>query len=420
MRALRLTGDILRQTFQDLWAHRLRSFLTMFGIAWGMMSLLLLGSVGEGFRQGQRKQMEQWFQDVIMLWGGRVRSEVIPGLTSRWLQFTEHDCRLIMERCPAVRTCAPVLGRGNIVTESDHNQAQFGVQGAWPNLQGPRYLPIAEGRFLRDADVEEARRVAILGDEVYRQLFPSRPGVGGRIRLNQVPFDVIGVLQRIGKEGRGGANSGIIIPLSTAQRYFPHPRAWAVPGIVSQLLVQPRSADLHKEAMEQYHRVLGARHGIDPNDKDAFDEWDTIEGSRRVDAVMQSMDVFLGSVGVVTLALGAIGVMNIMLVAVSERTHEIGVRKAVGATQRDILLLFLLEGLAMIAISGGAGLALGWGISRGLRQLPMPEGFLPPTVTWPLGLLALAVLATVALAASLIPARQAARLQPVEALRFEL
>lgn len=132
------------------------------------------------------------------------------------------------------------------------------------------------------------------------------------------------------------------------------------------------------------------------------------------------MDIFLGAVGIVTLGLGAIGVMNIMLVSVSEQTREIGVRKALGATHRDILVQFLLEGLALAVLSGGLGLLLGWGISQALQGLPFPDGFAPPTVTWKVGIVACLVLAGVALAAALIPARRAALLPPVEAIRQEV
>jgi putative ABC transport system permease protein len=418
LRAHRQTRDILAQTFQDLWAHKLRSFLTMFGIGWGMMSLLLLGSLGQGFREGQRRQMAQWGKDMIFVWGGNIKGAA--GLTERWLNFTDDDCRLIQERCPLVRYCSPILRRGNLRLESAHNNAVFPVSGAWPNLAEIQFLPLASGRFVQDRDLQQGSRVAVLGERVYRQLFPSGLSAGGRLRIGEVPFEVVGVLQPIGKEARGGNNETVFIPLETMIRYFPHPRSGAYPRSVGQLVIQPVEAGVHKQAIEQYRQVLARKYGLDAQDKDAFDEWDTVANAERFEHLLHAMDIFLGSVGVVTLALGAIGVMNIMLVTVGERTHEIGMRKAIGATRRDILTLFLVEGVAIILLSGGAGILLGWGITKALLLAPRPEGFQPPTVTWRLTVEAFLLLGLAALGSCLAPARSAALLPPAEALRDEV
>jgi putative ABC transport system permease protein len=412
--------DVFRQTVQTLWAHKLRSFLTMFGITWGVMSLLLLGSVGEGFRIGQRRRLAQLGTDLIFVLGGHISSASGSGQTGRFVQLSEQDCRLIARECPLVRACTPVLNRGNIRAESDTNNVAFEVLGIWSNYQGMRFTPLDEGRLINPQDLAEARRVVVLGDEVRKQLFPNyRRAIGQRVRLNQVPFEVVGTLARIGREGNSGTNARLFIPLDTMRRNFPHFRADSYPDAVSFLMLQPRIAAQHKEAIAQYHTVLARRHGFARDDPSALDEWDTIENFNRLNAIFDAMDLFLGGVGIVTLTLGAIGVMNIMLVSVSERTREIGVRKALGATHRDILLQFLLEGLVLALLSGGAGMLLGWGISRALQGLPFPEGFAPPTVTWKVGLVACLVLTVVALGATLIPARRAALLPPVEAIRQE-
>jgi putative ABC transport system permease protein len=392
----------------------------MFGITWGVMALLLLGSIGEGFRQGQRKQMAQFRTDLVFIWGGRISSAASAGLTERWLQLSDEDCRVILRRCPLVRACSPVLNRFNLRAESPAHDVNPRVAGVWPSFAEIRYLPLAQGRFLNEGDVAEGRKVAVLGEQVFQQLFPGGRGVGQQIRLNQVPFDVIGRLAPIGKDGRGGPNTEIFVPVDAMLRYFPHFRAAVYPRAVNHLILQPVAPARHKEASEEARAILAERHGFDPKDRDAIDEWDTVAGVERVEKVFRAMDFFLGSVGLVTLALGSIGVMNIMLISVSERTHEIGVRKALGATSRDILVLFLLEGLTIGLLSGAAGLLLGWGISWGLRQAPMPEGFQPPTVTWPLGLLACAILGLVAVEAAAIPARRAALLPPAEAIRDEV
>ena len=412
--------DVLRQTVQTLWAHKLRSFLTMFGITWGVMSLLLLGSVGEGFRIGQRRRLAQLGTDLIFVFGGRISSESGAGQTERFVQLTVQDCLLIEHECPAVRACTPVLSRGNIRAQSETNNVSFSVIGIWPPYQNMRFTPLGDGRLINAQDVAETRRVVVLGDEARKQLFPNARAVGHQVRLNQVPFDVVGTVAHIGREGNFGLNARMLVPLSTMRRYFPHFRAGTYPDAVSNFIVQPVTADRHKEAVAQFRMLLARRYGFARDDPSAIDQWDTIENFNRLNAIFEAMDIFLGGVGIVTLALGAIGVMNIMLVSVSERTQEIGVRKALGATHRDILLQFLLEGLALALLSGGAGLLLGWGISQALQGLPFPEGFLPPRVTWRVGFFAFAVLTLVALGAALLPARRAALLPPAEAIRQEV
>ncbi len=412
--------DILRQTFQTLWAHKLRSFLTMFGITWGVMSLLLLGAVGEGFRIGQRARLANLGQDLIFVFGGRGSVGAAAGQSERWVQLTEEDCRLAASQLSAVRACTPIINRGNIRAETPANNVAFEVFGILPNYQGMRYTPLARGRLINSDDHSQGRRVVVLGEEVRKQLFPRGNALGQQVRLNQVPFDVVGVLAMIGKEGNSGTNARLFIPLETMRRYFPHRASGTYSDGISFMMLQPVEADLHKAAVTQMREMLARRKGFALDDPSALDYWDTIENFRLVNKIFEAMDLFLGSVGIVTLMLGAIGVLNIMLVSVSERTHEIGVRKALGATHLDILLQFLLEGLVLAAMSGGLGLAFGVGISRALQGLPFPEGFAPPTVTWNLGLLAVAVLTIVALAATLIPARRAALLPPAEAVRDEI
>jgi len=391
----------------------------MFGITWGVMSLLLLGSVGAGFRIGQRARLAQIGQDLIFVFPGRVSSDS-GGQTDRFVQLTVEDCRLLPLQAPLIRACTPVLGRGNIRAESDTNNVAFEVVGIWTNYQGIRHFPLATGRLLNDEDNENARRVVILGEEVRKQLFPKTRAVGQQLRLNQVPFEVVGTITRIGREGNSGTNARLFIPMETMRRSFPHFRSGQYPDAVGFLMVQPLTADLHSDAVRQLRTFLARRHGFTDDDPTAIEMWDTIENFRRVNAICDAMDVFLGAVGIITLGLGAIGVMNIKLVSVSERTCEIGVRKALGATHRDILLQFLFEGLVLAVFSGGLGLLFGWDISQSLQGLPFPEGFAPPTVTWPLGIFAMIVLALVALGASMIPARRAALLPPAEAIRQEV
>src|SRR5256886_12293130 len=236
--------------------------------------------------------------------------------------------------------------------------------------------------------------------------------------LNGVSFDLIGVVAKVGRDGNNGTNSRIFIPVETMRNLFPLIKANSEDA-VSFINYQPLSKELHAEAKNEIHQIIARRHGFDPKLQDAFEDWDTIENMRRVGTIFDAMDWFLGVVGVVTLGLGAIGIINIMLVSVTERTREIGLRKALGATYRAILTQFFIEGAFLTAFSGGIGLAISVAFVTLLAMLPSPEGFDTPRIVPASAVVAIASLAIAGLSAGPDPARKAALLPPVEALRQE-
>jgi putative ABC transport system permease protein len=229
---------------------------------------------------------------------------------------------------------------------------------------------------------------------------------------------VIGVLAKIGREMNNGTNIRIFVPLNTMRVLFPLKEDNSEDAF-SFLNYRPIAREEHAEAKQEVHRILAQRHGFDPNLEDAFEDWDTIENSAKVARIFDAMDSFLGAVGLVTLALGAIGIINIMLVSVAERTREIGLRKALGATHRDILMQFFLEGAFLTALSGSIGAFFTVVLVKALAQLPAPEGFDTPRIVPLSAVAAILALSIAGLAAGLYPARKAALLQPVEALRQE-
>jgi putative ABC transport system permease protein len=208
------------------------------------------------------------------------------------------------------------------------------------------------------------------------------------------------------------------MPLNTMRVLFPLKEQNSEDGI-SFLNYQPRTREEHVAAKQEVHQVIARRHNFSAKSEDAFEDWDTIEGSRRVGLIFDAMDSFLGAVGLVTLALGAIGIINIMLVSVSERTREIGLRKALGATRRDILMQFFVEGAFLTGLSGGIGAAITYGLIKALATLPAPEGFDTPRIVPLSAVAAILSLAVAGIAAGLYPASKAAKLEPVEALRQE-
>lgn len=416
---MRLVLDIFGQTLRTLWAHKMRSFLTMFGIAWGVGSLLLLVGLGEGFRSGNRKQFDSIGENVMFIWSGRAPAVQGSFTALRQYYLNYRDYQDILINCPSVAAATPIISRGDIRAVSDYFQASGQINGVQPEFNGIRYVPINEGRWLNGMDEQQKRRVIVLGDETRRTLFSGRPSIGSTILLNGVRFQVIGTLQRVGHGDNNTQNLKNYVPFSTMHEFFPPLNAGEDPDVISQINYQPRSRAQHDMAKQEVHKVIAKNHGFDPSNPDSFDEWDTIKTVDQIGKIFDAMNVFLGSVGLITLALGAIGIINIMLVAVADRTREIGLRKAVGATNSSIMFQFFVEGAFLTMLSGGLGIAGAAGLMAALSNVSLGDGFDPPKLVASTAALAVSSLGVAGVAAGLYPARRAALLEPVEALRKE-
>ncbi|MBA3915036.1 MAG: ABC transporter permease [Acidobacteriales bacterium] len=416
---MRLLFEIFAQTLRTLWAHKLRSFLTMFGIAWGVGSLLLLVGLGEGFRAGNQKQFASLGENVMFIWAGRAPSVEGSFTGLRQYYLTYRDYLDVAAQAPDVRLAAPVISRSDIRSVSDYFQSSGQIMGVPANFNDIRYLPIDQGRWINDLDDAQKRPVVVLGDEARRLLFPGRPAVGSTILLNGIRFEVIGTLQRIGHGDNNTLNLRTFIPFNTMHQFFPATNSGDATDAISFINYQPRTRAVHEAAKIEVHKIVARNHGFDYRNLDSFEEWDTVKSVDQVGKIFDAMNMFLGSVGLVTLALGAIGIINIMLVAVADRTREIGLRKAVGATNASIMFQFFVEGAFLTLLSGGVGIAGAAALMAALSQLPQPPGFDTPKLVPATALLAMGSLALAGVAAGLYPARKAALLQPVEALRKE-
>ena len=416
---MRLLFEIFGQTLRTLWAHKLRSFLTMFGIAWGVGSLLLLVGLGEGFRTGQRKQFSELGENIMFIWGGR--APVVNGSFTAMHQYylTYKDYQDIASDCPDVRIAVPAVRRSDIRAVSDFYQSSGQILGVLPAFNQIRYLPINEGRWLNDLDNTEKRRVIVLGDETRRILFPGRPSIGSTILLNGIRFQVIGTLKRLGHGDNTNQNLQNFVPYQVMHENFPPLNVGDIPDAISFINYQPVSRQAHEAAKVEVHKVIGRNHGFDYTNQDSFDEWDTIKTVDQIGMIFNVMDFFLGGVGLVTLALGAIGIINIMLVSVADRTKEIGLRKALGATNSSILFQFFTEGAFLTLLSGGVGMGVAAALMAALSTLPSPPGWDTPKLVPLTAMLSIGSLAIAGTVAGLYPARKAALLQPVEALRRE-
>ena len=415
---MRILVDVCAQIFRTLWAHKLRSFLTMFGIAWGVGSLLLLVGQGEGFRTGNKRNLSEYGENIMMIFPGR--APVVQGSinSARHYRITYRDYQNARNEAPHVRAITPVLSTDDVHAVSEFGSASGQLVGAEPQYNGIRFLPLLQGRWLNDLDEAQKRNVVVLGDEMARHLFPGRPAIGSSILLNGYRFEVVGTLKRVGRGDENMTNMRSYIPFQVMRVDFPL-KGEGEYDAISGMNYQPTAAAVHLLAQEEIHKVVARNHRFDYRDEDAFENLDSVKQAEMMGVVFDAMDEFLGTVGLVTLALGAIGVINIMLVAVSERTREIGLRKALGATNRSIMLQFFTEGILLTLVSGLVGMALAGGLMFAFRNYNGPGGFDPPRLVPMTAILAIGGLALAGVIAGLYPARKAARLEPVEALRQE-
>jgi putative ABC transport system permease protein len=311
------------------------------------------------------------------------------------------------------------------------------VTGIEPQYQEIRTIELEYGRNFAWQDEEHVSRVAIVGFDMAEQLFGKRNILGEAITLNGTPYTVVGKIRKKSQDSNysGPDNNKIFVPFAAMSRDLP--RRDAEPGSLSDIIVAPKDwvvAELPRVLDERTGRIedvdwplernvraiLARRHAFDPDDKQAISMWDTSLQTLMFGRMIGHMKQFFTIVGIVTLALGGIGVMNIMLVAVKERTREIGVRKALGATTELIQRQFFLEGFFLTLLSGGGGMLLALGLCQLINLAPMPARFSGMILSWQSALLSLLTLIVIGVATSTYPARRAAELPPVEALRFEM
>jgi putative ABC transport system permease protein len=413
-------SELLGQVRDSLLRNKLRTFLTMAGIAWGISSIVLIVAMGDGFKAGQKNNMKGLGENLVILFGGRTELQAGGQRAGRRIRLNYSDVENIRRECYLVKIVAAEL-EGNVRITSPYNSGSFDVSGVEAFFPQIRSIPIADGRFFNDLDEKNGERVAVIGVDVRKQLFGARADIVGReVLLNSLPYRIIGVMaDKTQNDSYSGLDEKKVwLPYTTMTRDVP-PTKYYVPGYLDEIIYQPRSLDRYEEARAQVRKVVGRAHGFDPSDKSALGIWDTVEDQRRIEGIFDSMTVFLGFIALVTLSLGGIGVMNIMLVTVSERTREIGLRKALGATRVRIMVDFLAEGCALAFTSGLIGWSIAFGLSSLLKLVPMPDMFPGLPVSGATTALAFGTLSVIAIASALFPAWRASSLTPVEALRYE-
>jgi len=410
--------DIIRQTLSALTAHKMRSFLTMFGIIWGIASVILLVGFGRGFSAQQKANMKTLGTDIAIIWGGRTSDQAGGYAAGRTIQLIADDAIAIQKECPKVRFVSPEIRR-SVNEVSRYNQAARPVRGVWPAYQNFRSLNIGVGRIMTDDDEHEARRVVLLGFDAAHQLYPGKPALGEQLLMNGIPYTVIGVLTKKRQNssyGSGQDDGQLFMPFSSMERDFPPAFKGSFPGWVNNIVIQVDNPEEHEEAMKQVRTTMSNRHHFNPEDKDALFIWDTMRGAKLVQRIFDVMTALFGGVALTTLGLGGIGVMNIMLVTVTERTREIGIRKALGASQLDILQQFFAEAAVITWLSGLIGLLVGVGLCWLVSTVPKPDFIPTPVITaWSMAL-SVVTLGIITMTAGMYPAKRASVMTPIACL----
>ncbi len=412
-------SQLLRVALRSLAANKLRAALTMLGIIIGVAAVITLLSVGQGVQQYVTRQFQGIGSNLLFVFpGGPDEQTGPPGSSGRDRPLTVADGEALSDpyQVPhALAVALEYLGFGSV--EYGRETMSVQVSGVSTNYQQVRQFFVQDGLFPTDADERSAARVAVLGQTVVKTLFPDGEyPIGQTVKINKVPFKIIGMLEPKGGSLFGDQDSIVLIPLSTAQQRVFNARAPDGQLSVSIIYVQTDRKEAMDAVAQEIKGVLRDRHRIAFRGEDDFSvvtQNDLISAFGEVTGVLT---IFLGAIAGISLLVGGIGIMNIMLVSVTERTREIGLRKAVGAKRRDILTQFLFEATAMSLLGGIVGIAIGAAGSQAVASL-RPD--LPVAVTLSSVLLATGVSAAIGLFFGIYPALRASALNPIDALRYE-
>ena len=405
--------DSLSAAWSGVITHKLRSSLTMLGIVIGITAVIALMSIGRGVEAEIMSEIEKFGSNLVFITPGWTTEEEAWAAAGSAQTLTQEDAAAIAEQVPSVSSVAPVLASNlQAVVGGENVGAQ--VFGVTPEHMQVNNLEIAHGAFFTEYDYQRGAKVAVLGSNVKETLFGDADPIGQQMWMGGIVVRVIGVLE--GKEAmEGSPDDNIFIPLTTFQQTVYQPRTAQGDHVVHYITLTVSDQEQGDYVIDEITELLRSRHQLAANADDDFEIISMEEIIETVSEITGTIALFLGAIAAISLLVGGIGVMNIMLVSVTERRREIGILKALGATGRDIWTQFLMEAAFLTLAGGIIGIALGWGLS----YIVSSTGQIPSVVTADIVILAVSVSVGIGLFFGFYPAWKASRLNPIEALRFE-
>jgi putative ABC transport system permease protein len=398
-----------RIALRALARNKLRSFLTMLGIIIGVGAVIAMVAIGEGAKRRVQEQIASLGTNLLVILPGTVTLGGARSGAGGRQSLVPADARAIMGEIPVVSGASPVVRQFQQVIVGDQNWGTQ-IQGIAPEFQQIREWQIREGRFISQADVDTVAKNALIGETVAYNLFGTEDPIGAVIRVKKIPFRIVGILAAKGQSSNGTDQDDIVMVPYTSMMKL-------VMGVtyIQQIIVAAVSADTTQEASTQITTLLRQRHKIRPGSDDDFTIRNLSDIAEAASNSATVMALLLGSIASVSLIVGGIGIMNIMLVSVTERTREIGIRMAVGARARDIMLQFIVEAVVMAASGGLIGIFIGVGSSTLIKYLAGLPALIKPEII----AVSFLVSGTVGVFFGFYPAQKAAHLDPIEALRYE-